>query len=131
MHNYSSFVSLVSQSQNQSGTKLPIRLIVDQIMPIYLFMFTPKLIKDSHSFTINYQCIGSVLYYLYLYKHIFYHTQFYIVYIYINIFSITTYKSLRKMKVGANRYTGLNWSTTTLHNVRQVMNYCYANTIPK
>ena len=31
----------------------------------------------------------------------------------VNIFSIKKYKSLRKLRVGVNRYTGVNWSTTT------------------
>ena len=31
----------------------------------------------------------------------------------VNIFSMKNYKSLRKLRVGVNRYTGVNWSTTT------------------
>ena len=36
-----------------------------------------------------------------------------IIYDVVNIFSMKNYKSLRKLRVGVNRYTGLNWSTTT------------------
>ena len=31
----------------------------------------------------------------------------------VNLFSMENYESLRKLRVGVNRYTGVNWSTTT------------------
>ena len=31
----------------------------------------------------------------------------------VNIFSVKNHKSLRKLRVGVNRYMGMNWSTTT------------------
>ena len=36
-----------------------------------------------------------------------------IIYDVVNIFSMKNYESLRKSRVGVNRYTGVNWSTTT------------------
>ena len=36
-----------------------------------------------------------------------------IIYDAVNIFSMKNYESLRKLTVGVNRYTGVNWSTTT------------------
>ena len=36
-----------------------------------------------------------------------------IIYDVVNIFSMKKYESLRKLRVGVNRYTGVNWSTTT------------------
>ena len=36
-----------------------------------------------------------------------------IIYDVVNIFSMKNYESLRKLRVGVNRYTGVNWSTTT------------------
>ena len=39
-----------------------------------------------------------------------------IIYVVVNIFSMKTYKSSRKLRVGVNRYTGVNWSTTTMCN---------------
>ena len=37
-----------------------------------------------------------------------------IIYDMANIFTVKNYKSLRKLRVGVNRYTGVNWSTTTI-----------------
>ena len=34
-----------------------------------------------------------------------------IIYDVVNIFSMKNYESLRKLRVGVNRYTGVNWST--------------------
>ena len=39
--------------------------------------------------------------------------NFIIIYDMVNLFSIKMYKSSRKLRVGVNRYTGVNWSTTT------------------
>ena len=36
-----------------------------------------------------------------------------IIYNMVNIFSMKTYKSSRKLRVGVNWYQGMNWSTTT------------------
>ena len=36
-----------------------------------------------------------------------------IIYDVVNIFSMKNFKSLRKLWVGVNGYTGVNWSTTT------------------
>ena len=49
-----------------------------------------------------------------------------IIYDVVNIFSMKNYESLRKLRVGVNRYTGVNWSTTTtpqtcpLHSVEEM-----------
>ena len=40
--------------------------------------------------------------------------NFIIIYDMVNLFSIKMYKSSRKLRVGMNRYTGVNWSTTTM-----------------
>ena len=37
-----------------------------------------------------------------------------IIYDVVNIFSMKTYKSSRKLRVGLNWYPGVNWSTTTI-----------------
>ena len=37
-----------------------------------------------------------------------------IIYDVVNIFFVKKYKYLRKLRVGVNRYTGMNWSTTTM-----------------
>ena len=42
-----------------------------------------------------------------------YMTNLMIIYDVVNIFSVKNSKSLRKLRVGVNRYTGVNWSTTT------------------
>ena len=34
-----------------------------------------------------------------------------IIYVVVNRFSMKNHKSLRKLRVGVNRYTGVNWST--------------------
>ena len=50
-----------------------------------------------------------------------------IIYDVVNIFSMKNYESLRKLRVGVNRYTGVNWSTTTIHivlSVRQCILSC-------
>ena len=39
-----------------------------------------------------------------------------IIYVVVNIFSMKNNKSLRKLRVGVNRYMGVNWSTTTSIN---------------
>ena len=36
-----------------------------------------------------------------------------IIYVVVNSFSMKNNKSLRKLRVGVNRYTGVNWSPTT------------------
>ena len=36
-----------------------------------------------------------------------------IIYVVVNIFSMKNNKSLRKLRVGVNRYMGVNWSSTT------------------
>ena len=36
-----------------------------------------------------------------------------IIYDMVNMFCMKKYKSLRKLRVGVNRYMGVNWSTTT------------------
>ena len=36
-----------------------------------------------------------------------------IIYVVVNSFCMKNHKSLRKLRVGVNRYTGVNWSTTT------------------
>ena len=38
-----------------------------------------------------------------------------IIYDVVNIFSAKSYESLRKLRVGVNRYARVNWSTTTIH----------------
>ena len=43
-----------------------------------------------------------------------YMINFIIMYDVVNLFSIVMYKSSRKLRVGVNRYTGVNWSTTTM-----------------
>ena len=47
-----------------------------------------------------------------------------IIYDVVNIFSIKKYESFRKLGVGVNRYTGVNWSTTakSLRKLRVSMN---------
>ena len=39
-----------------------------------------------------------------------------IIYVVVNSFSMKNHKSLTKLRVGVNRYTGVNWSTTTTTN---------------
>ena len=38
-----------------------------------------------------------------------------IIYVVVNGFSMKNHKSIRKLRVGVNRYTGVNWSTTTTY----------------
>ena len=42
-----------------------------------------------------------------------YMINFIIIYDDVNLFSTKKHKSLRKLRVGMNRYMGMNWSTTT------------------
>ena len=43
-----------------------------------------------------------------------------IIYDVVNIFSMKNYESLRKLRMGVNRYTGVNWSTTTIYILKAV-----------
>ena len=72
-------------------------VVVDQFTPMYQFTPTPKFIQ-------NRQFHNKL--HMYMIKLI-------IIYDGVNIFSMKKYESLRKLRVGMNRYTGVNWSTTT------------------
>ena len=41
--------------------------------------------------------------------------DFIMIYEVVNILSVKKYKSLRKLRVGANRYMGMNWSAATIY----------------
>ena len=45
-------------------------------------------------------------------KLLMYMNNFIIIYDVVNLFSIKKYKPLRKLRVGMNRYTDVNWSTS-------------------
>ena len=76
----------------QSHPEHPL-VVVNQFTP------TPKFIQNHHNYTI---------------KLPMYMINLIIIYDVANIFSMKMYKSLRKLRVGVNRYMGVNWSTTTI-----------------
>ena len=59
-----------------------------------------------------------------------YMTNLVIIYVVVNSFSMKNHKSLRKLRMGVNRYTGVNWSTTTKQTsppFSGVINVCYCD----
>ena len=72
-------------------------MVVDQLTPVYPFTPTPKFLQNN-------QLQNKLRMYI---------INLIIVYDVVNIFSMKNYESLRKLRVGVNRYTGVNWSTTT------------------
>ena len=52
-----------------------------------------------------------------------------IIYDVVKIFSMENCESLGKLRVGVNRYTGVNWSTTTTHGTR-IIQVTYITNVP-
>ena len=73
-------------------------MVVDQFTPVYPFVPTPKFLQNNQLHN----------------KLRMYMINLIIIYDVVNIFSVKNYESLRKLRVGMNRYTGVNWSTTCI-----------------